>query len=233
MKFSTIATTLALAAGAATAATKRTSVPFTVSCNTADSFTDPNGHSRRCYVTSFALAAQGTPYPQDLIVILPPPVTPSYTGLTRIPAAGGQSTASVVGVIETFSWNGGVTDPIQIDFFVSQETAKQIEVLLSTGLHSLDVTSFGYYTENYDPTTQTWYSEAFPLNPVNLQGVIASSASNPLLSVVPQGEPIKVGSGIDVYKVSIKFLPAVHSSTLYIASSATERVAAAWGITVG
>jgi len=207
---------------------------FAFTCNTADSFLPgPNSYTPRGYVTSFALAAQGTPYKPDITVTLPPPVTPPYPGLTRVTGADGQSEATVVGIIETFHWNGGVGDPIQVDFLVSQETAVQIRTLQATGLHNLNVASFGYYIENYDPQARTWYSEAFPVNPTNLQGVI-SGASNPLLNVSLQGQPVKAGVDISVYKVSIGFLPqATHTSTLYFATSATLRLDKAWGLTVG
>jgi hypothetical protein len=139
----------------------------------------------------------------------------------------------VVGVIETFHWNGGVGDPIQVDFLVSQETAMQIRTLQATGLHNLNVASFGYYIENYDPQARTWYSEAFPANPMNLQGVI-SPASNPLLNVSLQGQPVKAGIDISVYKVSIGFVPQLaHTSTLYFANSATLHLDTVWGLTVG
>jgi hypothetical protein len=139
----------------------------------------------------------------------------------------------VVGIIETLRWNGGVDDPIQVDFLVSQATAVQIRTLQEMGLHNLNVASFGYYIANYDPQVKTWYSEAFPANHMNLQGVI-SPASNPLLNVSLQGQPVKAGIDISVYKVSIGFGPPVtHTSALYFANSATERVSKQWGLIIG
>jgi hypothetical protein len=84
-------------------------VPFEFDCNKSAGFVmDPNEHARVGWVTAldgFGLPAGGLA--KDLQVSNPMTVT-----------GGKPEIMSVIGVLEKFTWAGGVGDPLKLDFYV-------------------------------------------------------------------------------------------------------------------
>src|SRR3974390_263683 len=118
---STIAASLIAAAGLASAA----SVSYTFAMDKAAGFgMDPNSHKSVGYLLALKGFSTTAPieFQSDLKVNLPLVAQMNVNGLTVSKAgANALGTASVVGVLERFSWNGGVDSALSIDAWVSQQ----------------------------------------------------------------------------------------------------------------
>jgi hypothetical protein len=193
-------------------------VPFEYGCNVAGAFvTDPNGPPVG-WVTvldGFGLAAGSVK--ADLTVTQP------LTG----------GTTSVVGVLEKFAWGGGVGDPLELVFHVSQENATQIKALQQTLLKNTAVSKLGWWIADYDQETKLWYEKSFPMSPSTVSGTI-KAGDNPALEVDLAGAPVTDGIDVMVYKVAIEIVPAANQPyALHFANSAAKPVVKAWGLQVG
>jgi len=196
-------------------------VPFEFDCNKSAAFVmDPNEHARVGWVTAldgFGLAAGGLA--KDLKVSNPMTVT-----------NGRPEVMSVIGVLEKFTWAGGVGDPLKLDLYASQENAFQIKALQQTALKNLVVKAANLSVIDYDQEVKTWFTA---LAPEQLSGVITNK-DNPELDV--DLNPVVATDGIDVnvYKVHISISPTANLSyTLKFANSSTKTVAKSWGLVVG
>ena len=105
-------------------------VPVVFECSVSSGFLmDPDEHQRIGWVTKldgFGLPTGGLR--ADLQVSDP-----------LAAGNGGPLAVPVAGVIEKFSWAGGTGDPLQLDFYVSQENAFQVKALQQATLKSTAV----------------------------------------------------------------------------------------------
>jgi hypothetical protein len=191
-------------------------VAYNYACDLAYGFIqNPNEHQRVGYVTEFA----GLGLPQALKADLT--VTNPQTA----------ANVTVVGVMQEFVWNGGVSDPLQIQLYVSQENAAQLKVLQESVLTTTKVSALNYLIIDYDQEAKRWFTQAAPVQP--LSGIVPGG-SNPDLNV--DLTPVAVAEGIDVYvyKVSVQVAPGANQSyVLTFASSSTTPLAKAWGLVTG
>jgi hypothetical protein len=212
------------------------SVPFVYECDRESGFApDSNSHKRVGYITKldgFGLSDPATP---DLTVSIPYSGQPKYSGITLTqPGAGGLlRTASVVGVLEEFSWAGGVGDAIKFDFWCSQENATTIKALQQLGLKNSTVKGFGWWIVDYDQETKQWFEQSYPVGDPAIKGLITGK-DNPELSVDLSPVAVKDGIDVNVYKVSISVVPAANQQyPLEFASSAENPIVKSWGLVVG
>jgi hypothetical protein len=204
-------------------------VPFTYACSVASGFvSDPNQHVRVGYITVLkGLSTPSIVFAQDLTVA--PPYqgpTPIYSYVSKASA----NTAAVVGIIENLQWNGGMNDPIQIDFYVSMNNASQLKYLTQQTLKSMKIDQLGWWIVDYDQDAKTWYEAAYPLSPPMISGTLANK-TNPDLNV--NVTPVTV-SGVTLYKVSMRVAPPANlQQTLWFANSSVIRASKAWGMKLG
>jgi hypothetical protein len=195
---------------------------------------DPNQHKRVGYVTSLSGFGQAK-FSADLTVAVPfnSGAKPTFSGIQFVP--GGSSslaTASVVGVIEKFSWNGGVGDAIKIDFWVSQKNALQIKTMQQSALKTTSISALAWWIVNYDQERKVWYEQSYPLAG-SVAGVVAGG-SNPSLNVDLTPAPVADGIDVYVYKVSLSVAPGANGSyTLHFANSVGAKQIKSWGLVVG
>ncbi len=200
---------------------------------------DPNAHKRVGYVTKLDGFGLTQSLAADLKVALPLSGghALSYTGLPTAPAgAGGAApalTASVVGVIEKWEWDGTVGGAIKIDFYCSQENAAQIKTLQQLALKTTNVKALGWWICDYDQETKAWYEAAYPKSAPAVTGIIAGK-ENPELNVDLTPVPARDGIDVFVYKVSIAVAPGANQQyALNLANSSTRSVAKSWGLIAG
>lgn len=216
------------------------SIPFTYECSKAAGFVpDPNEPKRVGYVTALKI---GTTEPaMDLQVHVPAGAAPAgFKGLDyTAPAAANKSIgeAKVVGVIEKFEWNGGVGDPLKLEFYVSQENATQIKTAQQSRLLTTKVDSLGWWIADYDQEAKMWYEQAYPIGNAGIgnavSGIIAGKDS-PELNVDLTPVPAKDGIDVNVYQIAIGVAPAANKQyTLHFANSYQTKVAKPWGLVVG
>jgi hypothetical protein len=212
------------------------SVPFVYECDRESGFVpDPNSHKRVGYITKldgFGLSGPATP---DLTVSIPYSGQPKYSGITlKQPGAGGLlRTASVVGVLEEFSWAESVGGAIKFDFWCSQENATTIKGLEQLGLKNSTVKELGWWIVDYDQEVKQWFEQSYPAGEPAIKGLIAGK-DNSELSVDLSPAAVKDGIDVDLYKVSISVAPAANQQySLVFANSADKPVVKSWGLVVG
>jgi len=194
-------------------------VPVVFECSVSSGFLmDPDEHQRIGWVTKldgFGLPTGGLR--ADLQVSDP-----------LAAGNGGPLAVPVAGVIEKFSWAGGTGDPLQLDFYVSQENAFQIKALQQTTLKNTAVKALDFLIADYDQASKAWFTELIPVQP--LSGTI-SGKGVPQLNVDLTPVPVKDGIDVNVYKVSIAIAPQAHQiHTLKLGSSSTRTVVKSWGM---
>jgi hypothetical protein len=197
-------------------------VPVDFACNVSSGFLmDPNQHQRIGWVTKldgFGLPTGGLK--ADLQV--------------SDPLAAGNGKPMVVpvaGVLEKFSWAGGAADPLQFDFYVSQQNAAQIKALQQTALKNTAVKVMDFIVVDYDQEAKAWFTELIPAQP--LGGIIAGKGT-PQLNVDLTPVPVKDGIDVNVYKVSIAVSPsATQVYSLKLSNSSTKTVVKSWGVAAG
>jgi len=120
----------------------------------------PSQYQRVGYVTSLNGFGLGAPFAADLQVSVPfnTGAKPAFAGLQYISGSPAGS-AKVVGVINSFSWNGGVSDAISLGFYVSQQNADQIKALLTLTLKTTAIKSLAWWIVDYDTTAKMWFEK--------------------------------------------------------------------------
>jgi hypothetical protein len=193
-------------------------VPFEYGCNVAGAFvTEPNQHPVGWVTTLDGLGLAPGGLKADLTVIQP------ITG----------DAITVVGVVENFSWGGGVGDVLHIEFYASQENATQIKPLQQMALRNPIVNNLAWWIADWDPETKAWYEKSYPMSPSTISGTIQGE-DNPTLDVDLTGAPVKDGIDVMVYKIAINVAPATNQQyTLHFANSASKTLAKPWGLQVG
>ena len=86
---------------------------------------DPNKNQRVGYLVNFEGLNMGEFLKQDVDVFTPYSNSETSYGGVTIDKERGKAT--VVGVIEHFSWAGGVGDPISISAYISAENAQVLQ----------------------------------------------------------------------------------------------------------
>lgn len=205
-------------------------VPFEYECNKSSGFVmDPNQHKCVGYITSLGGFSMPGGLAQDLKVSPPFNRQITYTNVQ----SSGVGTIQVVGVLEKFSWAGGVGNALQFDFWVSQANAFQIKSLQQTTLKSTIVDPLGWWIADYDHETKTWYEKCFPMSTATITGTLADK-DNPELNVDVKGEPAKDGIDVMVSKISMNVVPGANRVySLQVATSSTRKATKQWGLVVG
>ena len=218
------------------------SVPFEFDCVKEAGFVmDPNAHPRFGYITAldgFGLGP-GSALSADLNVSVPFNVSSTYPPLELKPAplaapAAPIPTATVVGVIEKFTWAGGVGDAIHLEFWCSQENSLHVKALQQLALKNTAINALGWWIADYDPETKLWFEQSYPQSPTTIAGTVPGGDNPMMLDVDLTGAPVKDGIDVLVYKVSISVVPAANRAySLMFANSSNKPVVKAWGLEVG
>lgn len=196
------------------------STPYSFECDpSAAIWSDRNEHKRVGYIMAFQ--GLGSSYPNDLKVAIP------YN-----PAAGGKpapsnTTVQVVGVIESFEWNGEVASPIKIVFYVSKNNAMQIKAAMQRALASARIDQLTWSISDYDQAAGKWYQQSYPMNPGFISGIVAGR-NNPQLDVDLNPAKLK-NAPVYMYKVSLSVAPAAGKQyPLSFSSSSSTHVTKMW-----
>jgi hypothetical protein len=208
-------------------------IPFTFECSREAGFVpDPNEHKRFGYVTE--LKAFATVFPKDLKVNVPlnPAAGPAFTGLKYTAAKPGGppiGVADVVGVIERFEWNGGAGNPLELEFYVSQENAMQIKAAQQLALQTVKIEALAWWIGDFDQVDRVWFEQAFPMSgPIT---GIAAGKEHPEVDVDLNPVAAKDGIDVNVYKVTLGVAPAANMQyTLHFANSLQKKVVKSWGL---
>ncbi|MEN9796403.1 MAG: hypothetical protein RL653_99 [Pseudomonadota bacterium] len=206
-----------------------------LSCAWRDGFVmDPSKKQRVGYLVYMEGLNLGEYLKQDVEVFSPftHAEAPAYGEVTMDRSTG---KLTCVGVIESFSFAGGVGDPVCISAYISAQNAEVLAAKLKTTVDTNTVKKLAWWICNFDEENKVWYEEAYPLDPTIVNGQINASGGGSLkITVSPEAE--KVASNIDsnVYNLYLEVIPAANSTfAFHFATSSKTKYARNWGLKVG
>lgn len=218
------------------------SIAYEYACNKEHALLpDPNQHT----MVGWVLALQGfsltapIKFKNDITCWVPynsPQL--QYAGATSLGGLSGQTDKvmgkmKVVGVIEQFTWPGGVGDAISVDFWVSQQNAAQLKTAQQATLTSTRVQSFAWWIIDHDPEAKKWYEKSFPISTPTITGHVVPK-DNPDLDVNLIGESFKDGIEAYGYKIHMQLGPAADAMhQLQFANSSTLSAVKNFGLIIG
>lgn len=203
-----------------------------LSCDWKSGFVmDPTRKERVGYLVSFSGLDLGEFLKQDVEVFTPYNAgAPGYGNLQIT-----DDKVKVVGVIESFSWNGGVGDPVCISAYISSENALQIKAKMKTTLKTTSISKLAWWIANFDEETKEWFEEAFPMAPKEITGQLnAPGKSDIRLSVADEATKIAPNIDANVYNMYFEVVPAANQTCdFHFATSKNNKFVRRWGLVIG
>ncbi|WP_437594402.1 hypothetical protein [Sorangium sp. So ce1000] len=203
---------------------------------------DPRKKQRVGYLVSlngFGLAAT---LPKDVEVFTPfNNATKAYGAIGEVKPGEGEDKSTmakvkVVGVLESFSWGGGVGDPLCFSAYISQQNANQIQIKQQTTLKNTVIKDLAWWIVNYDEELKEWFEEAHPAKgSETIIGQLNAPGKTDIRLAVAS-EPVKVAPNIDVnvFNVYFEVVPAANLAyDLKFATSSKMKFIKGWGLKVG
>ena len=183
------------------------------------------------YVTRFEGLDLPAPLAADLDVAMP---YRSTTALTYQAVAPVNGQVHVVGVLENWSWAGGVGDPICFSMYVSPANAHLLKSALATGLKSSAIRQLGFWIGKHDEESRQWFEEAYPAAATISAQLNAHGPMDVRLHVADVSTRVAPTIDIPLYQVYFEIVPAANTMVrLNMASSPTAKVTVGWGLVVG
>lgn len=202
---------------------------------------DPNKKQRVGYLLEFTGLNMGKFLQPDIEVFTPytSAVTPKYKKANdNLVAGDGDDKSKVkikcVGVLESFSFGGGVGDPLCLSAYISAENAQTLAAKLKTTLDTTMVGGLAWWICNFDEENKAWFEEANPMKD-SVMGQINAPGGKDLRIAVSQ-DPTKVSPNIDVnvYNLYVEVIPAADATYAFnFATSTKTKYVRNWGLKVG
>lgn len=194
---------------------------------------DPSKKQRVGYLVQFEGLNMDDFLKQDVEVFTPYNNSETNYGDIEIDSDTGKATC--VGVLDSFSWGGGVGDALCIGAYISSENAEVLKAKTKSTLDTTIVSDLAWWICNFDEENKVWYEEAYPLDPTAVKGQLnAPGGKDVRLSVA--AEPTKVAPNIDinVYHMYFETIPAADSTySFHFATSSKTKFVRNWGLKVG
>jgi hypothetical protein len=207
---------------------------FDLGCDWRSGFVmDPTKKQRVGYLVHLQGLNMGEFLKQDVVVFTPYSNSETNYGEVTIDKEKGKAT--VVGVIESLSWAGGVGDPIGISAYISAENAQTLQAKMKGTLDTTVIKKLAWWICNFDEETKVWFEEAYPKDPTTLQGQLnAPGGSEIRLNVGSEATKISSSIDINVYNLYFEVIPAANSTfALHFATSSKTNFIKNWGLQVG
>jgi len=207
---------------------------FELSCDWKSGFVmDPTKKQRVGYLVDFLGLNMNEFLKKDIVVFTP--YSNSETNYADIGIDKEKGKATVTGVIESYSWGGGVGDPICISSYISSENAQILQAKMKGTLDTTMVKKLAWWVCNFDEENKVWFEEAYPKDPTAVTGQLnAPGGADIRLHVA--AEPTKIAPNIDinVYNLYFEVIPAANSTfALHFATSGKTNFVKNWGLQVG
>lgn len=206
---------------------------FNLPCDWKSGFLmDPLKKQRIGYLTALKCIDLDDALKADVTAFTPFPAdSGDYAGFSDIID---ENKVNVVGIIESYSFAGGVGDPICISAYVSTENANMISGKTKDGVKTTKVNELGWWIVNYDTEKKGWYEEAHPKSKKAITAQLNESGGTVALHVAQ--EPTKISPNIDVSVVNVYFevIPAANAVyDFHFAESLSTKLVRNWGLKVG
>jgi hypothetical protein len=194
---------------------------------------DPTKKQRVGYLVSFGGLGLKTPLAQDVEVFTPYNVDGGNTAYDKLKIENDK--VKVAGVIESFSWGGGVGDPICVSAYMSAENALQIKGLMKMTLKTTSISQLGWWVGSFDEETKAWFDECHPKEPTEITGQLNAPGGKDVRLAVAD-EPTKVAANVDVnvYSIYFEVVPAANQTCdFHFATASGKSFIKRWGLKVG
>ncbi|MFO0660566.1 MAG: hypothetical protein U0165_12150 [Polyangiaceae bacterium] len=147
----------------------------------------------------------------------------------------GAGKMKATGVIENFSFGGGVGDPICISAYVSAENGEALKAKMKGTLTTTKIKKLAWWIVNFDEENKAWFEECHPLTPAVMTGQLNAPGGKDIRLVVAD-EATKVHPNVDVnvYNIYFEVVPAANSTyDMHFATSVKTKFVRNWGLKVG
>jgi hypothetical protein len=162
-----------------------------------------------------------------------------YKGV-KVDDLDGQKILDCIGVIESFSFGGGVGDPICISAYISTEFANQLKAKQKASLATTAISKLGWWIVNYDVEEKAWYEEGFPkgdttANDGFVKGQLNANGGKDIrLSIAESPTIISSNMDVQVFNMYFEIVPASDSTyALTFRQGKTKAYVKGWGLQVG
>ena len=199
---------------------------------------DPQKKQRVGYLLTLDGFGLNGPLAQDIQVFAPyNAAVADYTDTSQlvIDTSITPNKITCTGVIESWSWGGGVGDPISISAYISSENAQQIKAKQQTTLTTTQIKKLAWWLVNFDEENKAWYEECYPKDPTHVTGQLNAPGGKDV-RLHCADEPTKVSSNVDVnvVRVSFEIVPAANSTyVIGMGINSKTKHVNAWGLKVG
>jgi hypothetical protein len=140
-----------------------------------------------------------------------------------------------IGIIDKFSFAGGVGDPICISAYISAENAQALASKQKSTLDTTIVKKLSWWICNFDQENKAWFEEAHPKSPSTVRGQLnAPGGSKVRLQI--DANPTKISSSLDlnVYKLYFEVIPSADGVFLFhFATTSKTKYIKGWGLKIG
>ena len=197
---------------------------------------NPDQKQRVGYLVQFEGLNMDDYLKQDIEVFSPYNSAEASYGEIEFDSDSGKVT--VVGVIDSFNWAGGVGDAIIISSYISAENAEVLSAKTKTTLDTNIISGLGWWIVNFDEENKAWYEESHPMEPSIVQGQLNSlpESQGGEIKLTVASMPTKVAPNIDlnVYNLYFEVIPAANSTfNFHFATSLKTKYIKNWGLKIG
>ena len=147
----------------------------------------------------------------------------------------GAGKMKATGVIESFTFGGGVGDPICISAYVSAENGEALKAKMKGTLTTTKIKKLAWWIVNFDEENKAWFEECNPLAPPVMTGQLNAPGGKDIRLVVAD-EATKVHPNVDVnvYNIYFEVVPAANKTyDMHFATSTKTKFVRNWGLKVG
>ncbi len=195
---------------------------------------DPSKKQRVGYLVHFQGLNMNEYLKQDVEVFSPfsHAEAPQYKEITFDKDKG---KVTVVGVLESFSFGGGVGDPLCLSAYISAQNAEILSGKMKTTLDSNVVKKLGWWLCNFDEENKVWFEEAYPKEPTTVVGQLNAPGGKDFRIAVAQ-EATRISPTLDtnVYNLYLEVIPAANATyNFHFATSSKTPYIRNWGLKVG
>jgi hypothetical protein len=197
---------------------------------------DPIKKQRVGYLINFQGIGLGSDQlAQDVEVYTPYNVDKGATNYKILPDIKDDGKVKVVGVIDNFSWGGGVGDPVCISAYVSAENALLVKGLMKMTLKTTAVSKLSWWIGNFDEETKAWFDEAHPASDKEITGQLNAPGKTDIrLAVSDEASKIAPNIDVNVYNIYFEVVPAANSTyDFHFATASGKNFIKRWGLKVG
>jgi hypothetical protein len=193
---------------------------------------NPTKKQRVGYLVSLNGFGLSAALAQDVIVYTPYNVEGAATNYDKLTIT--EDKVTVVGVLDNFSWGGGVGDPVCVSAYMSAENALLIKGLQKMTLKTTSISALGWWIANYDVETKAWFDEAHPMAPTEITGQLNAAGKDVRLAVADTGTKVAENIDVLVYNVYFEVVPAANQTCdFHFATASGKNFIKRWGLKVG